>query len=115
MIDLIPALKKIARLSRKGNRGAMFRCIVEMFGLSDEITGLRKVEVELKDGASPRDVIAALRREIPALEGPIIRCGENQLVDHYGFYINGRFYAGDEEVQLKDGDRIVLLALASGG
>ena len=93
----------------------MFRCTVEMFGLSPEITELREVEIKLKDGASLRDVIAALRREIPALEGPIIRCGENQLVDHYGFYINGRFYAGDEEVQLKDGDRIVLLALASGG
>jgi len=93
----------------------MFRCMVEMFGLSDEITALRKAEVELKDGASPRDVVAALRREIPALEGSVIRCGEDRLVDDYGFYINGRFYSGDEEVHLKAGDRIVLLALATGG
>lgn len=93
----------------------MFRCMVEMFGLPDEITSLQKVEVELKDGASPRDLVAALRRKIPALEGPIIRCGEDQLVENYGFYINGRFYTGDEEVQLKDGDRVVLLTLATGG
>jgi molybdopterin converting factor small subunit len=93
----------------------MFRCVVEMFGLPDEITTRQKVEVKLKDGASPKDVIAALRREIPALDGSVIRCGEDQLIDHYGFYINGRFYTADEEVQLKDGDRIVLLALASGG
>ena len=93
----------------------MFKCTVEMFGLPEEITDRRKVEVELKDGASPRDVVAALRREIPALEGPVIRCGEDQLVERYGFYINGRFYTGDEEVQLKDGDRVVLLTLATGG
>ena len=93
----------------------MFSCIVEMFGLEDEITGRQKVEVDLKDGANLRDVIAALRREISALEGPVIRFGEDQLVGHYGFYINGRFYAGDEEAQLKKGDRIVLLALATGG
>jgi len=93
----------------------MIKFLVEMFGLSPEITGLQEVEVELEDGASPTDVIARLRREIPALEGPVIRCEEDRLVEHYGFYINGRFYTGDEEVQLKDGDRIVLLALASGG
>jgi len=93
----------------------MFRCMVEMFGLSDEITDQQQVEVELKDGASPRDVIAALRQKIPPLEGPVISGGEDQLVGYYGFYINGCFYTGDEEVQLKNGDRIVLLALASGG
>ena len=93
----------------------MFRCMVEMFGLSEEISSRQKVEVELKDGASPRDVVAALRREIPELEGPVIRCGEDELVDHYGFYINGCLYIGDEEVQLKDSYHVVLLTLASGG
>ena len=93
----------------------MFRCMVEIFGLPEEITCRPKVEVRLKDGASPKDVIAVLRREVPALEGPVIRYGEDQLVDHFGFYINGRYYTGDEEVQLEDGDHIVLLALASGG
>jgi len=89
--------------------------MVEIFGLPEEVTGPPKVEVRLKDGASPSDVIAALRSEIPALEGPVIRRGENKLADSFGFYINGCYYTGDEEVQLKDGDRIVLLALASGG
>jgi molybdopterin converting factor small subunit len=93
----------------------MFRCTVEMFGLPEEITDRRKVEVELKDGASPRDVVAALRRKIPALEGCIICSGEDRLTESYAFNINGRFYTGDEEVQLKDGDRVVLLTLATGG
>ena len=93
----------------------MFRCIVEIFGLPEEITGPPKVEVRLKEGAGLRDVIAALRREVPALVGSVIRRGEDQLSDSFGFYINGCYYTGNEEDQLKDGDRIVLLALASGG
>lgn len=93
----------------------MFRCVVEIFGLPEEVTGPPRMEIQLKDGANPRDVIAALRREVPALEGPVICRGEDQLTDPFGFYINGRYYIDDEEVQLKDGDRIVLLALASGG
>ena len=94
----------------------MIRCMVQLFGLSHEITELREVEVELKDGASIGDVIAALRREILALEGRVIRTGENRLMEHYTFNISGRFYPDDREmIQLRDGDRIALLTLATGG
>jgi len=93
----------------------MNRCIVQLFGLPREITELREVEVELKDGANLGDVIAALRREIPALEGNVIRAREDRLIENYGFNINGRFYLNNEEVQLKDGDHIALLTLATGG
>ena len=93
----------------------MNRCIVQLFGLPREVTELREVEVELKDGANLGDVIAALGREIPALEGPVIRAGGNRLMEHCAFNINGRFYLNDEETQLQDKDRIVLLTLATGG
>ncbi|MBA7475474.1 hypothetical protein ES707_10845 [subsurface metagenome] len=93
----------------------MKRCIVQLFGLPHEVTELREVEVELKDGANLGDVIAALRREIPALEGRVIRAGENRLMEHCAFNINGRFYLDDREIQLQDGDRIALLTLATGG
>ncbi|MBA7591603.1 hypothetical protein ES708_33763 [subsurface metagenome] len=93
----------------------MKRCIVQLFGLPHEVTELREVEVELKDGAILGDVIAALRREIPALEGRVIRAGENRLMEHCAFNINGRFYLDDREVQLQDSDRILLLTLATGG
>jgi len=93
----------------------MNRCIVQLFGLPRKITELQKVEVGLKDGANLGDVIAALRREIPALEGHVIRTGENRLMKHYAFNINGRFYLNDKEVQLQDGDRVALLTLATGG
>ena len=93
----------------------MTKYIVEMYGLSSEITELRKTEVELKDGVSLGDVIAALRREIPALEGHVVRAGENRLMERYAFNINGRFYFDDRELQLQDGDRVALLTLAVGG
>jgi molybdopterin converting factor small subunit len=93
----------------------MNRCIVQLFGLPHEITELQKVEVGLKDGTTLGDVIAALRREIPALEGRVIRAGENRLMEHYAFNINGRFYLNDKEVQLQDSDRVALLTLATGG
>ncbi len=93
----------------------MNRCIVQLFGLPHEITELQKVEVGLEDGANLGDVIAALRREIPALEGRVIRAGENRLMEHCAFNINGRFYLNDQDVQLQDGDRVSLLTLATGG
>jgi len=93
----------------------MNRCVVQLFGLPHQATELHEVEVKLKDGANLGDVIAALRREIPALEGPVIRAGENRLMEHCAFNINGRFYLNDKDVQLQDGDRVSLLTLATGG
>jgi len=93
----------------------MNRYIVQMFGLPREVTELREVEIELKDGANLGDVVAALRHEILALEGQVIRAGENRLMEHYAFNINGRFYSEDREVQIQEGDRIMLLTLATGG
>jgi len=93
----------------------MFRCIVRLFGFPSAITELQEVEVGLNDGANLGDVIAALRREIPALEGRVIRAGENRLMEHLAFNINGRFYLDDSEVQLQNGDRILLLTLAARG
>jgi molybdopterin converting factor small subunit len=93
----------------------MNRCIVQLFGLPREASELREVEVKLKDEANLEDVISALRREIPTMEGRAIRAGENRLMEHCAFNINGRFYLGDEEIKLQDGDRILLLTLATGG
>jgi hypothetical protein len=93
----------------------MIRCVVEMFGLPPEATELRTVEVQMEDKASLKDVIAALRREIPSLEGYVICPAEDRLTESYAFNINGRFYADDGEVQIRNGDRIALLILATGG
>ena len=99
-----------------GVRQGMIKCRVEMWGLSREISGLPEVEVKLADNAtSLRDVIGALKRQVPALEGIVICQGENRLEDTCAFNINGQFFLEDEKLQLKDGDCLRLLTLATGG
>ena len=93
----------------------MIRCTVQFFGLPRRVTELREVEVSLKDGAGLGDLIIALRRQIPALEGSVTHRGENRLMEHYAFNINGQFYPADREAQLQDGEQIRLLTLATGG
>jgi molybdopterin converting factor small subunit len=98
-----------------GLRIAMFKCVIGLYGLPRGIADEHKVEVELIDEASLTDVIAALRREIPKLEGPVIRAGEDKLTEHYAFNINGRFYIDDRGIRVRSGDKVALLALAAGG
>ena len=63
----------------------MTKCIVEIFGLPREITEVQKVEVELKDRANLGDVIAALRRKIPALEESVYGLPQTRKVRAKGF------------------------------
>jgi molybdopterin converting factor small subunit len=93
----------------------MFKCIIHIYGLPHEISDLQQVEVELKDGASMGDVIAALRGKIQALEGPVIRTGEDRLVEYYKFNVNGLFYFDGMDFQLQSGDRVALLMPVTGG
>jgi molybdopterin converting factor small subunit len=93
----------------------MFKFTIPMYGLPREITELREVEVELSDGAGMAEVIAALKNKVPSLEGPVIRTGENRLVEQYKFNINGRFYFDGQDFKLRKGDRIALLVPMTGG
>ena len=86
-----------------------------MWGLPREVSGLGEVEVKVKNDASLSDVIAALKRQVPKLEGSVIRPGEDRLEDTCAFNINGQFLLDDERLQLKDGDLLRLLTLATGG
>jgi molybdopterin converting factor small subunit len=93
----------------------MFNCKIPMYGLPREITELREVEVELNDGAGMAEVIAALLKKVPSLEGPVIRVGEDRLMEQYKFNINGRFYFDGQDFTLNSGDRIALLVPMTGG
>jgi molybdopterin converting factor small subunit len=93
----------------------VFRCVIHMYGLPQEITPLREVEVELEEGAGMADVIAAMKEKIPALQGPVIRTGENRLEELYKFNVNGHFYFDGMDFQLQNGDRIALLPPVTGG
>jgi molybdopterin converting factor small subunit len=86
-----------------------------MYGLMREITEQRQVEVELPEGATMPEVIAAMREKIPSLEGPVIRPGEDRLVSQFKFNLNGRFYFDGQDFKLQSGDRIALLVPMTGG
>ena len=62
---------------------------VEMFGLPYSISGIREIKFEHENGAKLTDVIGALRRKIPALEGEVITPGNDFLMDGFTFNING--------------------------
>jgi molybdopterin converting factor small subunit len=93
----------------------MNKWIIPMYGLPREITEKREVEVELSEGAGMAEVVAALRKKVPALEGPVIVSGENRLMEEYKFNINGSFYFAGMDFNLKKGDRIALLVPMTGG
>jgi molybdopterin converting factor small subunit len=93
----------------------MFKCVIPMYGLPREITALREAEVELNEGASMAEVIAALKEKVPALEGTVIRKGEDRLAEQYKFNLNGRFYFDGQDFKLHEGDRIALLVPMTGG
>jgi molybdopterin converting factor small subunit len=93
----------------------MFKCLVELYGLSRDTTSLRSVDVELRDGAGMADVIEALREKIPALDECAFRPGEGRLADLYKFNMNGRLYYDGMDFQLHSGDHIALLTLIAGG
>jgi molybdopterin converting factor small subunit len=61
------------------------------------------------------EIIAALRNKIPTLEGPVIRPGEDRLVELYKFNVNGTFYFDGMDLHLHKNDRIALLTPATGG
>ncbi len=93
----------------------MFKVKMPMYGLYHGITDLREVELELEDGAGMPEVVAEMRKKIPALEGPVIRQGEDRLVELYKFNINGHFFFDGMDFKLHSGDRIALLVPAMGG
>ncbi|OGO30129.1 MAG: hypothetical protein A2Z29_07450 [Chloroflexi bacterium RBG_16_56_11] len=105
----------MAKTDNKPGARTMFKCVIPMYGLPREITELRQVEVELRDGAGMAEVVAALREKVPPLEGPVIRRGQDRLMEEYKFNINGHFYFDGMDFQLHPGDRIALLVPMTGG
>jgi hypothetical protein len=93
----------------------LFKCTIGLFGLPPDATRDRSVDIDLPDAARLTDVIAALKRRIPALEGPVITPGEDRLTAAYAFNVNGRFYTDEVELSIRPCDRVGLLMLATGG
>jgi hypothetical protein len=88
---------------------------VEMYGIPQNIARQYKTAVDLEDGATLKDVVLALKRRIPALDGPVICQGQDQLTESYSFIVNGQSQPGESNIRIKPDDRVVLVLLATGG
>jgi hypothetical protein len=93
----------------------MFTLNIEMYGIPQNITRQIKVAVELDDEAGLKNVVAALKRQLPALEGPVICQGQDRLVEEYAFLVNGQSQTEDSIIRIQPNDRIVVVLMAMGG
>jgi molybdopterin converting factor small subunit len=88
---------------------------VQLFGFPRNVTTKRDVVFTLGDGAILADVIANLRKSVPALDGFAIKPGENRLVEGFKFNHNGRLVYDDFSTEVNSGDHIALLIQVQGG
>ncbi len=94
----------------------MITCIVEFYGQSYELAGRKEAVLKLeKNKAGIPDMVAALRKEVPALDGFVLKEGQDSLMDNQVLNINGQFYHNGDEIILRDDDRIRVLTIATGG
>ena len=92
---------------------ALYR--VELLGLSHMFPGVRDVEIEADPDITLGELVKALRRAMPTLEGRIIKFDEDELAGLYAFNVNGRFYLDEYGVIVQPADHILLIMLAFGG
>jgi len=94
----------------------MIACTIELYGLSAELAGISEVILELPEkNAGMQELIRALKKRLPELDGIIFKKDEYVLADDQAFNINGQFYSGSDVIMVHDGDRIRLLTAAIGG
>jgi molybdopterin-guanine dinucleotide biosynthesis protein A len=94
--------------------GSPARVTVELFGQPRLLAGRREVAVDVPDPATARGALAALAREAPALVGPVLDRGGG-LGPGFLLSLEGRTFTADEEIAMRDGARLLLLASSAGG
>ena len=94
----------------------MITCTIELYGLSADLAGITEVVLELPgEDAGMQELVSALKKRLPVLDGIVVKQGENVLADNQAFNINGRFFSGSDVITVHDDDRIRLLTAAIGG
>ncbi len=88
---------------------------VEFFGLPRRLSGAKQTKVRVEEGATLRDVVAALARQFPAFLGELVEPETYDLVEPYFFNIDARHVPQNLEFEPKEGQRLLLLFLEAGG
>ena len=94
--------------------GKMKKLTVELFGPARRLSGLKKIDVEVKDGATLRDVIDILAEKFPQLVDTVIQSG-SQLSAAYILNYNGKRTARSLDETPEEGDNLLLLPVDAGG
>jgi len=84
---------------------------IELTGPAQLSARRQDVSIAVEEGATWRDVIAALAWEVPVLVGTAIAEDRRDLIWPYLLNLGGRKAIAnlDEKAQLKEGDRLSLL------
>lgn len=88
---------------------------VGLFGLARHLVGARAATVEVREGATLREVSAALGERYPQLVGPIFKPQVVDLESAYVFSLAGRERPPSLDYVVRPEDRHVLMFVPSGG
>ncbi len=94
-----------------------FRVQVEFSGISRVLTGQSEYSLDLKAGADVGEVVRLLAKKFPELVGEVIEKDGQALIPSNLFSVNGEkiLHESDLQYQPREGDRLILLSLLSGG
>jgi len=88
---------------------------VEFYGLPRRLSGVKETTVQVKQGATLRDVVMTLAKQFPAFLGDLINPKTYDLGEPYFFNIDARFVPPSLEYKPKEGERLLLLFIEAGG
>ena len=89
---------------------------VELFGNSQVLTGQKLIDLQfLKPQVDICDVIQALGQRFPMLDGKVLDFRTKSLLSSYALNLNGVGFKNAAQIELADGDSILILPSQAGG
>ena len=89
---------------------------VELFGNSQVLTGQKLIDLQfLKPQVDICDVIQALGQRFPMLDGKVLDFNTKSLLSSYALNLNGGGFKDAAQIELADGDSILILPSQAGG
>lgn len=93
---------------------ATVRITVRLFGTARQAAGMTEISIVVPLNSSDDQLARLIQQSIPSLVGPVIDQETRALKPSHTFNLNGvRFIDGD--VQLREGDEILLFSSQAGG
>jgi molybdenum cofactor guanylyltransferase len=86
---------------------------VELFGVARMLSKTRSVSLDLKQGATLRQVFSALGDQLPVLVGRVL--DSEGLINGYACNINGLNFVRAPDAKVSSGDKIFILSADAGG